>query len=177
MEFHESKLALLYRLCGEQITLSRGYAEARAASELKQFIQHAYTIDIEQNLSNIHPPSVCNKCYMKLYRLHKKPITDIVSRISFCFSQHDVSCLICENSKEQIWWKGKADLEPYRSGIDPRFEVCVRLYHLFICSILCVFIDVYCCIRAVYVRWAIPCLHWSIMLVWKTNITQASLLL
>ena len=60
MEFHESKLALLCRLCGEQITLSRGYAEARAASELKEIIQHAYTIDIEQNVSNIpiHPPSV-----------------------------------------------------------------------------------------------------------------------
>ena len=59
MEFHESKLTLLCRLCGGKITLSRGYSEARAASsELKEFIQHAYTIKCEQNLSNIHPPCI-----------------------------------------------------------------------------------------------------------------------
>ena len=58
MEFRESKLALLCRLCGVKITLYRGYAEARAASELQEIIQHAYTIDVEQNVSNIHSPSV-----------------------------------------------------------------------------------------------------------------------
>ena len=100
MEFHENKLALLCRLCGEKFILSRGYAEARAASELKEIIQHAYNIDIEEDVPNIHPPSVCNKCYMKLYRLQKKPITDIVSKIPFFFSKHDdFSCVLCESSK------------------------------------------------------------------------------
>ena len=64
MEFHESKLTLLCRLCGGKITLSRGYSEARAASsELKEFIQHAYTIKCEQICPiSIHHMYICNKC-------------------------------------------------------------------------------------------------------------------
>ena len=54
-------------------------------------------------------------------------------------------CLNVTNMKNK---KGKADLVPYRSGNDPRLEVCVGLSHFYLHHSVC-FIDVF---RAVCVR-------------------------
>ena len=70
MESHQVKLSLLCRICSEKVKLTRGYAEAKHLSSFKEIFKNAFNVDVEKDDVNIHPQTICNKCY--LYHLQKK---------------------------------------------------------------------------------------------------------
>ena len=99
MDGHRIKLSLLYRICSDTIKLVRGYVEAKHVSSFKEILKNAFNIDVQEDDLNIHPQTVCNKCYLKLYRLQKKPKKELSVSTPCTFNAHSDSCEICEPSK------------------------------------------------------------------------------
>ena len=94
---HVEILSKLCRLCAKKIVTTRSYREPKHVLGLKDVVKARFGIDIDNDASNIHPSSLCNKCYLKLYKLKSKNIDDIErsSDIVSEFASHTKSCTVC----------------------------------------------------------------------------------
>ena len=96
MDKHLASLGRLCRICGSKITFSGGYRSPKLVTEFKQFIED----QIENDDANIHPRSLCNKCYMKLYKIKKNKTTDLMTTYNFLPHSDDGSCYVCQQKIE-----------------------------------------------------------------------------
>ena len=94
---HVEILSKLCRLCAKKIVTNRSYREPKHVLGFKEIISVRFGIDIDIDNSNVHPSSVCSKCYLKLYRLKSKNIADIERSLDNAseFVLHSESCTIC----------------------------------------------------------------------------------
>ena len=101
MDFHQSVLSGLCRLCGEKIVTSVSYIHPKSVNEYSNMIYSVYSIDCDAEPSHVFPKHLCSKCRRKLDRLRDKTQTP---HLRAChFEAHDSNCVICipHNSKKE----------------------------------------------------------------------------
>jgi len=60
---HKTYLAELFRICGEKLAKSKGFKEASyLCSSNVQFLQENFSVSVEKDVEEVHPPRFCKKC-------------------------------------------------------------------------------------------------------------------
>ncbi|KAJ8018343.1 hypothetical protein HOLleu_43721 [Holothuria leucospilota] len=97
MEMHKGLLKFMCRLCG-------GKASERNLTEKYKFkkdVFKAFSIDFANDSSDIHPPSMCDCCRLKISRWNKlKARKPLNIALWSNFVAHGDSCMVCQ---EQQW--------------------------------------------------------------------------
>ena len=71
MEFHRSQLRKLCRLCGASKGVIHTDRRPYCKLNFQKLIEQGLNIDVHQDDSNIHPPSICQTCRKKIDRWKK----------------------------------------------------------------------------------------------------------
>lgn len=99
MDQHLAALCALCRICGGKISTKGSYKSPKPVTVFQDAINKFDALkDINHDDVAVHPKSVCNKCYMKLYHL-KDRTSQVLNWSVFQYKPHVDGdfCYVCVN--------------------------------------------------------------------------------
>ena len=67
-----------YQFCGNPIKIDSHYRNAKLKGQFSDFFPKYFEADVNEENCNTFPPSLCQKCYIKLYKLDKSQTIQII---------------------------------------------------------------------------------------------------
>ena len=68
MEFHQQQLLKVCRLCGKRLTTAKGKRRVHQCLPNRQDILQTFGVDVQCDVSGVHPTTYCDPCNRVLYR-------------------------------------------------------------------------------------------------------------
>ena len=97
LQQHILCLQTLCRLCGKSIKTDSHYRNPKLKGQFSDIFQKYFEVDVNEESCITFPPSLCQKCYIKLYKLDKSQTIpkDKNNMQLYDFQPHSENCIIC----------------------------------------------------------------------------------
>ena len=103
---HNTILAKLCRICGENIILKHGYKTAKAVTDFSFVLYNNFDVDVNEESEDVYPKFLCSNCHKKIQRIGKGNTQE--KKFAVKFSPHlDTGCSICHKHQRNSMFNVK----------------------------------------------------------------------